>query len=161
MLRPRQVLAFAVMIVFAGTAQAVSNGVASSTEYKFEVVLYQGDPNGSVEAGTINRKELDLANYSGSVVYSIELDAIKVGKQKVTVFRVLEVRVTDMGNGAIQAKIILTKVQRFGVDNADQDTQTSTKTTTTIQSGTRLRSELGWNANDMYWVEVTIREAKK
>ena len=53
------------------------------------------------------------------------------------------------------------KQERFGDGNADQETQSSTKKSTMIQSGAKLRVELGWNAKDMYWVEVTIREAKK
>jgi hypothetical protein len=161
MLRPCPTLAIAALVVFAGSVRAVSFGRSPTAEYQFEVVLCQGDPNGSVEAGTIQVLKPSLALVSGTEFWCFKSDQIKVGKQTVDVVRVVTVIATDLGDGAIKAKVILEKHQTFGEDDAAQKTTTSTKKAKTIQSGAKFRVELGRNAKDMYWVEVTIREAKK
>ena len=135
-------------------------GLVSAQEYETKINLFSGDPKGSHEAGSLTRVGSPvLGTKSGQEASYLRGEQVVIGAQIVPVGLQVHVVAKDAGNGAILVNLTLENSKLIG-QKAPQVTSSKAQTTATVQSGSKLRLELGDDPKNKYWVEITIRKAK-
>jgi hypothetical protein len=139
----------------------VAGASASAQDFEVDFVFFRGDPKGSPEAGTLHLCAAPtLVTKSGQEADLLVGGHILVGKQMVPVGRRVSLTLTDVKNGAIAVKAAFEHSEAIGAVGAQQVTITRADKTTTVQSGGRVRLELGSDPKDRHWVELTVRKLK-
>jgi hypothetical protein len=143
---------------------AVLLSVASATEakdFEIECKVCQGDPKGNGKPESLtNYSRATLAPKAGQPATLQVGSSILIGKQFVPVGHRISVTARDAKDGAIVVKAVLEHSQAVGPAGAQQVTSTRTESTATVQSGGRVRLELGSDPKDRHWVEITVRKVK-
>ena len=148
------ILACALLI--GGTPRAVG-----AEGFEIKLFLFRGDPNGTREAGTQERISAPtLGTLSGEEGCLLVGGEVQVGQRLVPVGLQVSVTATEAKGGAIVVKAVLEHSQAVGPVGAQQVTSTKTETTATVQSGGRVRLDLGKDPKDRHWVEIIVRKAK-
>jgi Flp pilus assembly secretin CpaC len=134
---------------------------ASAQDFEIEPRLFRGDPNGTREAGTKTLISAPtLVTKSGQRGGLLVGGEVLVGRQLVPVGHQVFMTATDGKDGAIVLAVVYEFSEAIGPAGAQQVTSTKTQTTATVQSGGRVRLELGKDSRDRHWVEITVRKAK-
>jgi hypothetical protein len=141
----------------------VSN-LAHAQHFEIEPVMYRGDRNGSLEAGTIQKVAAPLlVARSGEKSSLLMGGSVPVTTPKgitfVSVGRQVHVKTASVDGGGIKVEATLEHNEVAG--KGPQIARSEASTTTTIQSGGKIRIELGKDPKDQTWVEVTVRKVKR
>jgi hypothetical protein len=152
MLRKTGVLALAILGFHAA--------IVSAQDYEIKIDLFKGDPKGSREAGTITRvTSPQIVAKSGDDASLRVGGQVVVGANTVPVGRQVHINAKDAREGAIRVKLVLENSVLVGLKGA-QVVSTKSETATIVQSGSRIRLELGDDPKNKHWVEVTISKLK-
>jgi Flp pilus assembly secretin CpaC len=134
--------------------------IVSAQDYEIKINLYQGDPTGSREAGTIRLVSApEMVTKSAEDASLLVGGQVAIGAKTVPVGRQVHINAKDAGEGAVRVKLILENSVLVGAKGA-QVVSTKSETTAVVQSGSKIRLELGEDAKNKHWVEVTISKLK-
>src|SRR5262245_18136216 len=119
-------------------------GSLRASDYEIKCALYQGDPNGTREAGTLTRvASPTLAIKAGEAGSLLVGGEVKVGDKMLPVGQEVVVTAEDAKGGAARVRVVLKVHKLTGGSNAPQVSTTSEETTATVQPGGSVRVELG------------------
>jgi hypothetical protein len=134
---------------------------AWADDYQIDIALFQGDPKGSREAGTLKPVSgPTIAALAGQQCEYRLGGTVLIGKQAVPVGRQVTVTATDAGDGAIKLEVVFENSVQSGPAAAPRVKNTRTEATKTVQSGGQVRLDLGDDPKNLNWVVLTVRKVK-
>ena len=131
-------------------------------DYEAKVFLYQGDPKGNRQAGTLTLVSAPtLAMKSGETGGLLVGSQVQVGQQMMPVGHEVEVIPTAVDGGGVRVRVALKfHTLASGGGGAPQLTTTKEVATATMQAGGSMRVEMGKDPKNRHWVDVTVRRLK-
>jgi hypothetical protein len=137
------------LAVFADLKQAV---------YEIDICVYRGNPAKDRKDTLLSSTLMRAGSGAQGVILCRRAETIN--GQQVTLGEAAWIRVTNTGHGAIKVNLTFAYRVSFGQDDAPGSHNEEITSTRTIQSGERLRLDLGDNPTFRRWLEVTIRKEK-
>lgn len=139
-------------------ATAVIGSSSLLADYEAKVTLYQGDPQGSREAGTVKLVAAPtLVIRPGEDASVFVGGQVKAGQHMKPVGREVEIIPTEVDGGGLRVRVVLKIHTLAGRGATAQVTTRSEEATATIQASGTMRVEIGKDPKDRQWVDVTVR----
>jgi hypothetical protein len=154
----------ATAILLGASYSTADDSVPGPEQLQFNVRMYEGDPLGSVEAGTLkllcDTRLVTLENRSASLVSGGELPVMRDAKkvEYVPFGRTVELRPSKVQDGKLHLDVLLVNTTVAGNTKERIELHsTSARTLTTVKLGESVKLRWpGASAERQVWVEFTV-----